>query len=76
MARVSDPGNMGTLIRTCAALNIKSVVVVEGSDPWSPKVVQASAGTIGLINIYCTNWQELTAILVNSNLRTRGAWRQ
>ncbi len=61
MARISDPGNMGTLIRTCAALSIKSVVIIEGTDPWSPKVIQASAGTIGLVDIYCTSWQELVA---------------
>lgn len=59
LARISDPGNMGTLIRTCAALNKKSVVVIEGCDPWSPKVVQSSAGTIGLINVIQLSWDEL-----------------
>jgi len=59
MAQINDPGNMGTLIRTCAALSLKSVVVVEGCDPWSPKVVQATAGTIGLVDIYRVSWQEL-----------------
>jgi TrmH family RNA methyltransferase len=61
MARVSDPGNMGSLIRTCAALKIKSVVIVEGADVWSPKVIQATAGTIGLVNIYRMTWQDLVA---------------
>ncbi len=59
LAQVSDPGNMGTLIRTTAALNHKSIVVVEGADPWSPKVVQASAGTIGMVHIFQWSWHEL-----------------
>src|SRR5579872_3068729 len=59
LARIADPGNMGTLIRTAAALNIKSVVVVEGTDPWGPKVVQSSAGTIGSVNIFRLDWAEL-----------------
>lgn len=61
LARISDPGNMGTLIRTCAALNIASVVIVEGTDPWSPKVVQASAGTIGNVSISSLRWDEVCA---------------
>jgi TrmH family RNA methyltransferase len=61
LARIADPGNMGTLIRTAAALNFKSVVIIEGTDPWSPKVVQASAGTIGMVTIFPWDWQNLMA---------------
>lgn len=59
LAQISDPGNMGTLIRTAAALAMPTVVIVEGSDPWSPKVVQATAGTIGLVKIIECSWSEL-----------------
>ncbi len=59
LAQVADPGNMGTLIRTTAALNHKSIVIVEGADPWSPKVVQASAGTIGMVHIFQWSWHDL-----------------
>jgi RNA methyltransferase, TrmH family len=61
LARIADPGNMGTLIRTCAALDVQSVVIVEGTDPWSPKVVQASAGTIGNVTISSLRWDEVCA---------------
>jgi TrmH family RNA methyltransferase len=50
---------MGTLIRTAAALGKKTVIVAEGTDPWNIKVVQASAGTIGLVNIHSLSWREL-----------------
>jgi len=59
LANITDPGNMGTLIRTNAAMNKKSIVLIDGCDPWSPKVVQASAGTIGNVHIFTYSWQEL-----------------
>ena len=44
---VQDPGNVGTLIRTAAAFGFSGIVMTEGcADPLSPKVVQASAGSI------------------------------
>lgn len=59
LAQITDPGNMGTLIRTAAALSIRSIIVVEGTDPWSPKVIQASAGTIATVKIFTWSWEQL-----------------
>jgi TrmH family RNA methyltransferase len=45
--RVSDPGNVGTIIRTVDALTGGSVVLGPGcADPFSPKAVRASMGSI------------------------------
>ena len=59
MANITDPGNMGSMIRTCAALNLKTVVIVDGADVWSPKVVQASAGALGQVKIFNPSWETL-----------------
>lgn len=59
LARIADPGNMGTLIRSCAAMNIKNVITIEGADPWSFKTVQSSAGYIGNVTISSMQWEEL-----------------
>ncbi|GMU19088.1 MAG: RNA methyltransferase [Candidatus Babeliales bacterium] len=59
LAQVADPGNVGSLIRTCAALKIKSVIAVDSTDIWSPKVVQASAGTLAQVQIYTPSWPVL-----------------
>lgn len=43
---VTDPGNAGTLLRTAEAVGA-GVALTDGSvDPWAPKVVRASAGSV------------------------------
>lgn len=45
--RVSDPGNLGTMIRSAAAAGADAFVVTQGTvDHTSPKVVRASAGCV------------------------------
>jgi TrmH family RNA methyltransferase len=59
LARITDPGNMGTLIRTAAAMNKKTVICIETVDPWNPKVIQATAGAISMVSIFRINWSDL-----------------
>lgn len=53
---IQDPGNMGTIIRSAAAMNIENIFSVGGCDPYSPKVIQATVGTIALANIVQIDW--------------------
>lgn len=42
---LQDPGNLGTLARTAAALGAVGLVCTDGTtDPWSPKAVRAAMG--------------------------------
>lgn len=41
---VSDPGNVGTLIRTAAAYGWSYAYVEGSADPWAPKTLRAGAG--------------------------------
>lgn len=44
---VQDPGNVGTLVRTAAAFGYSGVLMSDQcADPYSPKAVQASAGSV------------------------------
>lgn len=53
LCEVSDPGNMGTLVRSAEAAGASGVVVVGSAvDPWSPKVVRASAGAVFHVPIW------------------------
>ncbi len=45
--RIQDPGNMGTMIRTAAAVGTDTVYYTSGStDPYGPKVLRATAGAV------------------------------
>jgi TrmH family RNA methyltransferase len=61
LAEVADPGNLGTLLRTAAALGIRQAVLIGTADPWGPKSVQASAGAMGRLAIHTP---ELPAALI------------
>lgn len=43
---ISDPGNVGTIIRTAEAVGAGGVIILPGTaDPFSPKALRASAGS-------------------------------
>jgi TrmH family RNA methyltransferase len=45
--QLADPGNLGTIVRSCEAAGVEAVVLTPGSvDPLNPKVVRASAGAL------------------------------
>jgi TrmH family RNA methyltransferase len=46
LAEVSDPGNVGTLIRVADAVGAVAVVCIGGADPWGSKAVRSSAGSV------------------------------
>lgn len=56
---INDPGNMGTLIRSSVAFGYSQIIIIDGVDIYNPKVVQASAGTIGQAIIVNMSWQQL-----------------
>lgn len=56
---IQDPGNLGTIIRSCVAFNIKNIIINDKCvDPFSSKVVRASQGMIFKINIVQKNLKE------------------
>ncbi len=64
---ISDPGNLGTLFRSALAFGFGSVVVLgESADPFAPKTVRASAGTIFGLCIIQTQPEELLSWLAKS----------
>jgi TrmH family RNA methyltransferase len=49
---VRDPGNLGTLVRSAAAAGADGVALLRGSvDPYNPKVVRATVGTVFAIPV-------------------------
>ena len=56
---VSDPGNLGAVIRTAAACGAGGVLAVEGCDVFSPKVVRASMGGVFRVPLMQIGREEL-----------------
>ncbi|KJU87328.1 tRNA/rRNA methyltransferase SpoU [Candidatus Magnetobacterium bavaricum] len=58
--RVRDPGNCGAIIRTADALGASAVVVLpQTCNPFSPKVVRATAGSIFNLPVVYASAEEL-----------------
>ncbi len=50
--RITDPGNLGTMLRSAEAAGADAVVITAGTtDPVGPKAVRASAGAVFRMNI-------------------------
>mgnify|MGYP003311319538 CR=1 FL=1 len=66
---ISDPGNLGTLIRTAQALGFNSIFITkESADPFSSKALRAAKGATFNIPLQIGDISELLNISVNSLL--------
>jgi TrmH family RNA methyltransferase len=65
--QISDPGNMGTLIRTAHTLGWDAVITARGkkggSDPFSAKCVRASMGACLYIPVIDLHWDDVPSLL-------------
>ncbi len=56
---IQDPGNLGTIIRIADWFGIDTIVCsLDTADAWSPKVVQATMGSIARVKISYTDLKE------------------
>ena len=49
---ISDPGNMGTIIRTANAAGYRELYLIDCTDPYSPKSVRASMSGLFFTKLY------------------------
>ena len=71
---ISDPGNLGNLIRTADWFGLKNIYLSENSiDPYNPKVIRSSMGAHFYINIIQINIIKHIEILKKNNFVIIGA---
>jgi TrmH family RNA methyltransferase len=59
-----DPGNLGTVLRTAAAVGVQAVLLAPGcADAWSPKVLRAGMGAHFRIPVQALHWEEITQLV-------------
>lgn len=64
LAGVQDPGNVGTVIRAAEAAGAAGVLTLDGTaDPFSPKVVRSSAGSVLRVPIASVADDELVGLI-------------
>ena len=71
---ISDPGNLGTIIRTADWFSIKNIVCSENSvDMFNNKVIQASMGSVFRVNI---EYKNLISYLSSVNTKVYGTFKK
>lgn len=51
--RIQDPGNLGTMLRTCDAVGISGVILTQDCcDLYNPKTVRATMGSLFRLNLF------------------------
>jgi len=69
---VSDPGNLGTIIRIADWYGVKSIVAsLESADFYNPKVINASMGSFTRVNVHYLDLQDF--FKANESHRVYGA---
>lgn len=68
LENISDPGNVGTIIRTCDWFGIKDLVISSNSvDIYNPKVIRSTMGSLFHINIHISENIYGTLIALQQN---------
>lgn len=55
---VSDPGNVGTIIRSSSGAGFEGVLLFNSCDPYSPKVIRSTMGGIFRVPVLNLNYDE------------------
>ena len=71
---VQDPGNVGTILRTAAALGAAAVVAMPGTvDLWNAKVVRSAMGALFHSPAFMSTWAELDTFRAHHAVALWGA---
>ena len=66
---LQDPGNVGTIIRTAAALGVTATVALPGTvDLWNAKVVRSTMGALFVHPALAASWEDVTAFLESQDI--------
>lgn len=65
--RVQDPGNLGTIMRVCDWMGVSNILAsTDTVDAWSPKVIQATMGSVSRVRVTYT---DLPSTLANARAK-------
>jgi RNA methyltransferase, TrmH family len=71
---VQDPGNVGTIVRTAAALGVHATVALPGTvDLWNAKVVRSAMGALFHHAAFATTWDAFDSFRDSHRIAVWGA---
>lgn len=70
---IQDPGNLGTIIRTCHWFGASVICVNDCVDMYNPKVVQSTMGSLCKVPVIYAEIDELDEIMKSHDLKVFGA---
>jgi TrmH family RNA methyltransferase len=70
---IQDPGNLGTIIRTCHWFGASVICVNDCVDMYNPKVVQSTMGSLCKVPVIYAEIGDLDKIITNHDLKIFGA---
>ena len=86
---INNPGNLGTIIRTAEWFGVKNILCSEDCvEPWNPKVIQATMGSIFRVNVVSTDLDDYLrqqhaqgkavygALLQGESLYAKSEWQE
>ncbi len=66
---IQDPGNLGTIIRTCDWFGVHDILCsLDTADCYNPKVVQATMGALARVHLHYVNLPQKLSEIRNQNL--------
>lgn len=71
LENIQDPSNLGAIARTAEALGVSGMIVCGGCDPFSPKVLRSSMGTVLRLPLFLTD--DITEFIEKYGLRAFAA---
>lgn len=70
LENLQDPANLGAVSRTAEALGVSGIILSSGCDPYSPKSLRSSMGTLLRMPLYIT--KDLSDFIKDSQLKSYG----
>jgi TrmH family RNA methyltransferase len=71
---VQDPGNLGTLIRSAEAFDVPCILLtLDSANPWNPKTIRASAGSVFRMPVLRTGVEGFRAMAQGTERRIYAA---
>lgn len=71
---LQDPGNVGTVVRTAAAMGVQATFALPGTvDVWNAKVVRSSMGALFIHPVVQWTWAEVATYLAQHGVGVWGA---